>query len=328
MFGLTLSNYLPVKRFYKYMLKRIIGSFLKKDFDLSQLDVSLSTGRIQLTDLQLDVNALNEALAENNLPFQFVEGYIGKIRLDIPWKDLLKQRCRIFVSRVHLVLLSDHYREAYFEDDPNFPQDGQPAFGHRDLEFNMSKSFKEHAESNQNTSGMEGIATLSRLVSHIVSNMEVFFYDIKTSLYSKKARTLCRATLRSGLLFSEGGLADDPDLIPSTTTQGSGATLTPDRIRCARVNGMRIEVNPRVHPRRDPNFPYAFIKEAPGGMCLFASDIGLPNSAVVNGVVSNIPIGNEVIPPISLRIAQQSSSSQGSGGVSRAHVDVFVHYKS
>ena len=114
-------------------------------------------------------------------------------------------------------------------------------------------------------------------------------------------------------------MADDPDLKPSTTTQGSGATLTPDRIRCARIHGFRIEANPRVHPRRDAthSHPYAFIKEAHGGLLLFATDIGQPDNLSLSQC--------NVIPPIALRIAQQSSSSQGSGGVSRAHVDVFVH---
>lgn len=47
--------YSPLKRFYKFVLKKIIGRFLLDDFDVDQIDVDLSKGEVILSDLHLDV---------------------------------------------------------------------------------------------------------------------------------------------------------------------------------------------------------------------------------------------------------------------------------
>ena len=56
---------LPMKRFYKYVLRKFIGGFLKtNDLDLDQLEVSvaLSRGVIQLKNLELEVGAINDLI--------------------------------------------------------------------------------------------------------------------------------------------------------------------------------------------------------------------------------------------------------------------------
>jgi autophagy-related protein 2 len=51
---------LAVKRLCKFVLKKKLGQFILGDIDLDQLDVQISEGTIQLSDLALNVDCLNE----------------------------------------------------------------------------------------------------------------------------------------------------------------------------------------------------------------------------------------------------------------------------
>jgi autophagy-related protein 2 len=51
---------LVVKRLCKFVLKKKLGQFILGDIDLDQLDVQISEGTIQLSDLALNVDCLNE----------------------------------------------------------------------------------------------------------------------------------------------------------------------------------------------------------------------------------------------------------------------------
>lgn len=48
-----------VKRVFKFLLKKKLGQFILGDIDLDQLDVQLTEGTIQLSDLALNVDYLN-----------------------------------------------------------------------------------------------------------------------------------------------------------------------------------------------------------------------------------------------------------------------------
>lgn len=49
-----------LKRLCKFLLKKKLGQFLLGDIDLNQLDVQLTQGTIQLSDLALNVDYINE----------------------------------------------------------------------------------------------------------------------------------------------------------------------------------------------------------------------------------------------------------------------------
>lgn len=49
-----------LKRVCKFLLKKKLGKFILGEVDLDQLDVQLSDGTIQLSDLALNVDYLNE----------------------------------------------------------------------------------------------------------------------------------------------------------------------------------------------------------------------------------------------------------------------------
>lgn len=56
-----------VKRVCKFLLKKKLGQFILGDIDLDQLDVQLSNGTIQLTDLALNADFLNKKVCTAKL---------------------------------------------------------------------------------------------------------------------------------------------------------------------------------------------------------------------------------------------------------------------
>lgn len=51
---------LAVKKICKFLLKKKLGQLILGDIDLNQLDVQLSNGTIQLSDLALNVDFINQ----------------------------------------------------------------------------------------------------------------------------------------------------------------------------------------------------------------------------------------------------------------------------
>ena len=93
----------PLKRFYKFLLKRILGSFLQYDLGLDQLDVQLAKGELELRDLELNVQMLNELCVD--LPITFIRARIRLVRATIPWRNLLSKSCLLKLDGWDLVVV-------------------------------------------------------------------------------------------------------------------------------------------------------------------------------------------------------------------------------
>jgi len=100
-FCASVLGFVPVKRFYKYLLKRCFGSFLAQEIDLSDLDVQLFRGIVCLQNLALDPNALN---ALHGFDLSVVDGKIGKLKMSIPWRNLLHERTKLHDRRCRRVM--------------------------------------------------------------------------------------------------------------------------------------------------------------------------------------------------------------------------------
>lgn len=75
----------------RYLLQRYLGQFLEEKLTLDQLTVDLYNGTGTVSDVSLDVQALNELGEQQNFPVEFVDGYISEISVSIPWKSLLNE---------------------------------------------------------------------------------------------------------------------------------------------------------------------------------------------------------------------------------------------
>ncbi|XP_076360508.1 autophagy-related 2 isoform X2 [Tachypleus tridentatus] len=92
------------KRACRYLLQRYLGQFLNEKLSLDQLSVDLYSGKGTITDLYLDVEALNELGETYNLPLEFVDGYINSISVSIPWSALLTENSVVVVTGLMMTI--------------------------------------------------------------------------------------------------------------------------------------------------------------------------------------------------------------------------------
>ncbi|XP_072952830.1 autophagy-related protein 2 [Typha angustifolia] len=88
-----------IKRLFKSLLKKKLGDLILGDIDLDQLDVQLSHGTIQLSDLALNADFINQKLA--GAAIMVKEGSLKSLSIRIPFK---LNSCEIKVEEFELVL--------------------------------------------------------------------------------------------------------------------------------------------------------------------------------------------------------------------------------
>ncbi|XP_065221759.1 autophagy-related protein 2 homolog A [Planococcus citri] len=92
------------KRSCRYLLQRYLGQFLEEKLTLDQLSVDLYNGIGSVTDVSLDVQALNDLGEQHNWPIEFVDGFIAEISVSIPWSSLLNESSSVEVHGLNLVI--------------------------------------------------------------------------------------------------------------------------------------------------------------------------------------------------------------------------------
>ena len=92
------SSHMQVKYSYwllllfRYLINKYLGPYLDDSGILEQQIVSADSD-ISLLNVSLNIAQINELLEGSDLPFEFVDGFIGELTVTIPWKDLLKENC-------------------------------------------------------------------------------------------------------------------------------------------------------------------------------------------------------------------------------------------
>ncbi|XP_066992632.2 autophagy-related protein 2 homolog A [Anabrus simplex] len=92
------------KRACRYLLQRYLGQFLEEKLTLDQLTVDLYNGTGTVSEVRLDVQALNELGEQQNLPVEFVDGFILEMSVSIPWASLLSDSSYVEVSGLVLTI--------------------------------------------------------------------------------------------------------------------------------------------------------------------------------------------------------------------------------
>ncbi|XP_049811820.1 autophagy-related protein 2 homolog A [Schistocerca nitens] len=92
------------KRACRYLLQRYLGQFLEEKLTLDQLTVDLYNGTGTVCDVRLDVQALNELGEQQNLPVEFVDGFVEQMSVSIPWSSLLSSSSYVEVSGLVLTI--------------------------------------------------------------------------------------------------------------------------------------------------------------------------------------------------------------------------------
>ncbi|KRT81121.1 hypothetical protein AMK59_6232 [Oryctes borbonicus] len=87
-----------------YLLQRYLGQFFEEKITLDQLSVDLYNGTGTVENVSLDVQALNELGEKQNWPMEFVDGYLEKLSITVPWTSLLKDSSFVQVEGLKLTV--------------------------------------------------------------------------------------------------------------------------------------------------------------------------------------------------------------------------------
>ena len=96
-----------LKRLYKFVLKRLIGRFLLSELALSDLNVHLRAGTIELRSLTLDADAINAMLLSSGASCHVVAACpstIGRIKVRLCYSDILNESLTLELEDITLNL--------------------------------------------------------------------------------------------------------------------------------------------------------------------------------------------------------------------------------
>ncbi|CAD6188733.1 unnamed protein product [Caenorhabditis auriculariae] len=90
----------------RHIIHRFLGKFLERQLSLDQLSLNLTQGNVEVEEITLNVQVLNDVLTTFNIPFVLLDGYIGKITVEVPWLSLMSNPTRVRVEDLQLTFQS------------------------------------------------------------------------------------------------------------------------------------------------------------------------------------------------------------------------------
>ncbi|KAL3814219.1 hypothetical protein ACJIZ3_015487 [Penstemon smallii] len=157
-----------IKRVCKFLLKKKLGKFILGDIDLNQLDVQLSAGKIQLSDLALNVDYINQKFGAASA-ILVKEGSVGSLVVTMPWKD---GGCRIEVDELEVVLAPRRTKDSQDESDTcSQNKSGKNSFSH-----GYKKIDHETINSGMGNASVEvheGVKTIAKMVKWLLTSFHV-----------------------------------------------------------------------------------------------------------------------------------------------------------
>ncbi|KAI3755523.1 hypothetical protein L1987_55326 [Smallanthus sonchifolius] len=209
---------LAVKKICKFLLKKKLGQLILGDIDLDQLDVQLSNGTIQLSDLALNVDFINQKFGESAI-LVMKEGSIGALTVKLPWKN---RNCEIELEELEIVLTPGQKSSQIVNEASTSGQDGSTYTSH---EF-MTPGH-ETVNSTLITSSVdihEGVKTIAKMVKWLLTSFHVKITKLIVALDLPEepegigcSRTL---VLRFGEVECGTGISEDGDLKSQQTVDG------------------------------------------------------------------------------------------------------------
>lgn len=209
-----------IKKVCKFLLKKKLGQLILGDIDLNQLDVQLSKGTIQLSDLALNVDFINQKFGEAAILI-VKEGSIGSLTVRLPWTS---RNCEIEVEELEIVLAPGRKRSSQATNEPSTSgQDVNTYTSH-----NFMTPEHELVNSTMTNPSMdihEGVKTIAKMVKLLLTSFHVKIKKLIVALdpFSEepKDKGLSRTlVLRFGEVECGTGISEDVDFDSQRTVDG------------------------------------------------------------------------------------------------------------
>ncbi|XP_051219150.1 autophagy-related protein 2 [Lolium perenne] len=173
-----------MKRMCKAVLKKGLGDFFLGELDLDQLDLQLTSGTLELTDLALNAEFINAQLSRS--PFMVKEGSIKSLLVKFP---LQLKSCEIVVEDLELVLAPSVPSEVP-PVDAECSVSGNSSGTQTSVNTNRNESDK-HCSTSASRDVDEGVKRIANAVKWFLTNFKIKFkntyivFDPHTSLDNK-----------------------------------------------------------------------------------------------------------------------------------------------
>ncbi|XP_045166071.2 autophagy-related protein 2 homolog A-like [Mercenaria mercenaria] len=159
------------KKACRYILQHYLGQFLKQKLSLDQLSLDLYNGMGKITDLNLDVQAINEDLASFSVPVELVDGFVEAISVSIPWSALIQDSTTLEVTGLELTLQPksrDDHEMTGFDEMFSSMQTSMTT------SLQLAKDCLEsETESQQKTEPIEGVQKFALMIDSVLSKIRV-----------------------------------------------------------------------------------------------------------------------------------------------------------
>ncbi|KAI9322742.1 hypothetical protein BX666DRAFT_2109183 [Dichotomocladium elegans] len=149
------------------ILNRSLGSYVS-NLNYDQLNIGVWKGEANLRDLKLR----REALDKLKLPIDVVEGYLGELKLIIPWSNLKKEPVKVYIDNVYLLAVPKSEATLSLDEEEKRAQQ----LKERRLATAELLSTKGLDQQQPDESSNDGF--ISQLTTKVVDNLQVSIKNI------------------------------------------------------------------------------------------------------------------------------------------------------
>ncbi|KAN0042732.1 hypothetical protein ACTA71_012655 [Dictyostelium dimigraforme] len=163
------------------VLSRVLGEYVK-NLNKDQLKIGIFGGSVQLQNLELKEDAL--ANLPINLPITVKKGFLGKLDLKVPWKDLKSKPVIINIDCIYALAVPQTQNYKYDEKEE---AKKQAELKKKKLEnYEWIKSIKEAEENEISSLQTEKSDSFTdRLVTKIIDNLQIVINKVHIRFENK-----------------------------------------------------------------------------------------------------------------------------------------------
>ncbi|KAG9452487.1 hypothetical protein H6P81_005391 [Aristolochia fimbriata] len=155
-----------------FLLQKYLGNYVK-GLSREALKISVWRGDVELTNMQLKPEALNAL----KLPVKVKAGFLGSVKLKVPWSRLGQEPVLVYLDRIFLLVEPATQVEGYSEDSVQEAKKARI----REMEIKMLDS-RQQQKSDMNTSWLGSlINTIIGNLKLSVTNIHIRYEDIESN---------------------------------------------------------------------------------------------------------------------------------------------------
>uniref|UniRef100_A0A671P343 Autophagy-related protein 2 homolog A-like n=1 Tax=Sinocyclocheilus anshuiensis TaxID=1608454 RepID=A0A671P343_9TELE len=173
------------KRACRYLLQHYLGHFLEERLSLDQLSLDLYNGSGVITEINLDVWAVNELLESLGAPLEIVEGFVNSITVTIPWAALVSEHCTLEITGLQITC------RPKYRTNGNWDSQGWSSCMTSSMQL-AQECLKDPPEASEEPPApLEGLEMFAQTIETVLRRIKVTFLDtiVRVEHHSLDAET-------------------------------------------------------------------------------------------------------------------------------------------